>query len=98
MIEEQTVLAMAELARIGVDPEEVEGLTGQLQGILAWVAQLEEVNTQTTEPLYGLSDWATPRREDEITAGGDAPTVLRESPERVHEGDGGFFVVPKVVE
>jgi aspartyl-tRNA(Asn)/glutamyl-tRNA(Gln) amidotransferase subunit C len=45
------VAKVAVLARLRVSPAELETFTGQLNSIVDYVAQLQEVNTEGVEPL-----------------------------------------------
>ena len=85
---------LAHLARIAVEESEVEHLRGELNAILAFVAQLEEVNVEGVEPMTSVTPMQLKMREDKVTDGGDAARVLANAPET----QDGFFLVPKVVE
>ncbi|MFT8243945.1 Asp-tRNA(Asn)/Glu-tRNA(Gln) amidotransferase subunit GatC [Roseomonas sp. BN140053] len=89
-----TVRRVASLARIHLEEGEVSRLQGELNGILAWVEQLQAVDTSGVEPLAGAGDATLRLREDVVTDGGQTEAVLANAPDR--QGD--FFTVPKVVE
>ena len=89
-----TVRRIAKLARIRVTEEQVAPLQAQLNGILGWIEQLNEVDVEGVAPLTGAADMALRLRVDEVTDGGMAEKVLANAPDRV----GSFFTVPKVVE
>jgi aspartyl-tRNA(Asn)/glutamyl-tRNA(Gln) amidotransferase subunit C len=89
-----TVRRIARLARIRVDEAQVEALRADLNAILGWIEQLNEVNVEGVEPLAGAAQMALRLREDVVTDGGDAGAVLGNAPDR----EGGYFAVPKVVE
>jgi aspartyl-tRNA(Asn)/glutamyl-tRNA(Gln) amidotransferase subunit C len=89
-----TVRRIAALARIHVDDAELPALQADLNGILGWIEQLNEVNVEGIEPLTGAAQMALKMREDVVTDGGYPEKVLANAPERA----GDFFVVPKVVE
>ena len=89
-----TVRRIATLARIRVEDDQVEALRQELNGILGWIEQLNEVNVDGIEPLSGASAMALNMREDVVTDGGMTDLVLSNAPERI----GDFFAVPKVVE
>ncbi|MFN7065143.1 MAG: Asp-tRNA(Asn)/Glu-tRNA(Gln) amidotransferase subunit GatC [Aquificaceae bacterium] len=84
---------VAQLARIRLTEEEKEGLEKQLQSILAFVEQLQEVDTDGVEP-YTPTFEETPWREDEAIRSFDPSLILKQAP----QGEGNFFVVPRVVE
>ena len=89
-----TVRRIATLARIRMDNAEVETMVGELNGILGWIEQLNELNVDGIEPLAGAQQMALKLREDVVTDGGYPDKVLANAPERI----GDFFAVPKVVE
>ena len=89
-----TVRRIAKLARIRVTEEEVAPLQAQLNGILGWIDQLNEVDVDGIAPLTGATDMALRLRADAVTDGGVAEQVLANAPDRA----GPFFAVPKVVE
>jgi aspartyl-tRNA(Asn)/glutamyl-tRNA(Gln) amidotransferase subunit C len=93
-IDAATVRKGARLARIAQPEEGVEQLARELSGIMSWIEQLGEVDTDGVEPMTSAVHVAMPMREDIVTEGGDPDVVLSNAPRRV----GNFFVVPKVVE
>lgn len=93
-IDAATVRKVARLARIAEPEDRIEPLARELSGIMDWIEQLSEVDTDGVEPMTSAVAVAAPMREDVVTEGGDAARVLSNAPRTV----GGFFVVPKVVE
>jgi aspartyl-tRNA(Asn)/glutamyl-tRNA(Gln) amidotransferase subunit C len=89
-----TVRRIAKLARIRVDEAQVEALRTDLNAILGWIEQLDEVDVAGVEPLAGAAQMALRLREDAVTDGGIAEAVLANAPDR----NGDYFAVPKVVE
>jgi aspartyl-tRNA(Asn)/glutamyl-tRNA(Gln) amidotransferase subunit C len=89
-----TVRRIAKLARIRVDEAEVVTLQAELNAILGYVAQLDEVDVAGVEPLSGGAQMAMRMRDDEVTDGEMAERILANAPDR----SGEFFSVPKVVE
>ena len=89
-----TVRRIARLARIHLDETEVARLQQELNGILGWIEQLNEVDVTDVAPLTGAAQMALKMREDAVTDGNIAEKVLANAPERA----GNFFTVPKVVE
>ena len=85
---------IARLARIRVDDGEVAQIQGELNGILGWIDQLNEVDVTGVEPLTGGAAMAMRLREDVVTDGALDEAVLANAPDR----DGPFYAVPKVVE
>ena len=93
-IDAATVRKVARLARIAEPEERLEPLARELSGILDWIEQLAEVNTDGVEPMTTSVAMKLPLRDDLVTDGGDPARVLSNAP----KSDRGFFVVPKVVE
>jgi aspartyl-tRNA(Asn)/glutamyl-tRNA(Gln) amidotransferase subunit C len=89
-----TVKRVARLARIAVSEEEAERMTGELNGILGFVAQLDEVNVDGVEPLTSIIPMALRRRDDVVTDGAKVEDIIANAP----QSEENFFVVPKVVE
>lgn len=93
-VDVKTVKRVARLARIRVSDEEAAPLAGELNAILGFVEQLNEVDVAGVEPMTSVLPMPMKTRADAITEGGDAQGILANAPAR----DGDFFVVPKVVE
>ncbi len=89
-----TVRRIAKLARIRVDEAQVEALRTDLNSILGWIEQLDEVDVTGVEPLTGGTQMALRLRADVVDDGGFAEAVLANAPDR----NGDYFGVPKVVE
>lgn len=93
-VSSEQVRHIAKLARIGMSDAEIEALVPELNNILGWVEQLEEVNTDGIEPLTAVIDQKLRVRDDVVTDGNIRDDVLANAPEAQH----GFFAVPKVIE
>jgi aspartyl-tRNA(Asn)/glutamyl-tRNA(Gln) amidotransferase subunit C len=89
-----TVRRIARLARIHLEEAEVMRFQQELNGIIEWVEQLNEVDVSDVAPLTGAAQMALKMREDVVTDGNIPEKVLANAPERA----GNFFTVPKVVE
>ncbi len=89
-----TVRRIAALARIRMDEAEVNTIMGEINGILGWIEQLNEVDVIGVDPLAGAAHMALKLREDVVTDGGYADRILFNAPDRNRD----FFAVPKVVE
>jgi aspartyl-tRNA(Asn)/glutamyl-tRNA(Gln) amidotransferase subunit C len=93
-LDHATVRRIASLARIRVEDTEVEPLCQQLNGILGWIEQLNDVDVTGVAPLTGAAGMALAMRPDAVTDGGYKEKILANAPDRI----GDFFAVPKVVE
>ncbi|MBV2143299.1 Asp-tRNA(Asn)/Glu-tRNA(Gln) amidotransferase subunit GatC [Falsochrobactrum sp. TDYN1] len=89
-----TVKRVAHLARIAVSEDAAERMTGELNAILGFVEQLNEVDVEGVEPMTSVTPMKMRLREDAVTDGNIADTIVANAP--VTEEN--FFVVPKVVE
>ena len=93
-VDAPTVRRIAHLARIAVAEDEVEHQRGEINAILAFVEQLDEVDVTGVEPMTSVTPMAMKKRADAVTDGGIAADIVRNAPQT--EDD--FFLVPKVVE
>jgi aspartyl-tRNA(Asn)/glutamyl-tRNA(Gln) amidotransferase subunit C len=93
-LDRSTVKTIAYLARLRVADDQLEGLVQELSGILHWVEQLGEVNTDGVEPMTSVVAMTLPQRDDRITDGGDRRAVLANAPAVIDD----YYSVPKVVE
>ncbi|WP_271893789.1 Asp-tRNA(Asn)/Glu-tRNA(Gln) amidotransferase subunit GatC [Candidatus Phyllobacterium onerii] len=89
-----TVKRVAHLARIAVTEDDAARMTGQLNTILGFVEQLNEVNVDGVEPMTSVTPMAMKKRADVVDDGEKAADIVANAP--IHEEN--FFVVPKVVE
>ena len=93
-VDAQTVRRIAHLARIAVADDEVERLQGEINAVLAFVEQLQEVNVEGVEPMKSVTPMKMRQRDDVVTDGGIADDVVKNAPAT----EDNFFLVPKVVE
>lgn len=91
---EKDVLKIAKLARIRLAPEEVAHYQTEINGILKWIEQLGEVNTDGVAPLASVSDQPLPWRADVVNDGGIQEQILKNAKDSAY----GCFAVPKVIE
>lgn len=90
----KTVKRVAQLARIAVTDEDAERMTGELNTILGFVEQLNEVNVDGVEPMTSVTPMEMRKRDDRVTDGNRAADIVANAPAT----DENFFLVPKVVE
>jgi len=93
-VDTATVARIATLARIKVSEAELEAMVPELNGILAWVEQLGEVDVTGVEPMTAVIENHLRLRDDVVSDGGVRDAVLANAPAR----QDGFFGVPKVIE
>jgi aspartyl-tRNA(Asn)/glutamyl-tRNA(Gln) amidotransferase subunit C len=93
-VDKDTVRRIAKLARLALEEERVAPMVDELNGILAWVKQLEEVDVTGVAPMTSVVEQKLKLRADKVTDGGNADALMANAP----NGEDHFFVVPKVVE
>jgi aspartyl-tRNA(Asn)/glutamyl-tRNA(Gln) amidotransferase subunit C len=98
-VDKDTVNKIARLSRIAISDAEADKMVGELNGILAWVEQLGEVDCTGVEPMTAVIPNKLRLRDDVVTdgqaTGGNVrDKVLANAPAR----EGSFFGVPKVIE
>jgi aspartyl-tRNA(Asn)/glutamyl-tRNA(Gln) amidotransferase subunit C len=95
----EEVERVAELAHLELKPEETPGMLHDLNAILEYVAELNELDTAGVAPLAQISELGDAAsgsvlRADVVLPSLDRSTVLAQAPET----DQVFFKVPKVIE
>ncbi len=94
MSSKMDIKQIADLARLNLRPEEKDKLAGDLESILAYVDQLQEVDVTSVEPTSHVLPIENVFRKDEARPSGVRDRVLEHAPKR----EGSFFKVPKVIE
>ena len=90
----KTVKRVAHLARISLAEGEAEKMHDELNAILGFVEQLDEVDVSGVEPMTSVVQMQMKKREDVVTDGNKADDIVANAP--AHEDH--FFMVPKVIE
>lgn len=93
-VDTATVKRVAKLARIAISDDRAEELKGELNTILGFVEQLQEVDVDGVEPMTSVVDMEMRKRSDGVTDGDKVEDIVANAP----MSDDGFFMVPKVVE
>ena len=93
-ITKKDVEHIALLARIHFSDEEKEKFSAQLDAILSYVAQLNELDTSKVEPMAHVLPLQNVLREDKVTNGPPSEIVIRNAP----QFEGNLFKVPPVIE
>ncbi|MEQ1942717.1 Asp-tRNA(Asn)/Glu-tRNA(Gln) amidotransferase subunit GatC [Mesorhizobium sp. VNQ89] len=89
-----TVKRVARLARIAVTEDDASRMAGELNTILGFVEQLNEVDVTGVEPMTSVIPMEMKKRQDGVTDGNKAADIVANAPAT----DENFFLVPKVVE
>lgn len=93
-MDKDTVNHIAALARIGIDPGEVDDYASELSRILEFVAQMNRVDTDEVEPLTHPRDRLLRMREDRVTEPDQRDEFQRVAP----AVEAGLYLVPRVIE
>ena len=93
-VDTTTVRRIGHLARIAIDETEVPALQDELNAILAFVEQLQEVDVNGVEPMTSVIPMEMKKRPDVVNEGEIADKIVANAPVT----DNHFFLVPKVVE
>lgn len=96
-VSENLTKQVAYLARLELTSEEIATFSSQLQEILGYVEQLQEVDVSQIEPLNHPFELTTPLRKDEVRPSPmdseGKPKVLQSAPETLYDG----FKVPPIL-
>ena len=90
----EDVKKVSRLSRLKFSDEGLVAMQQQLNGILHWIDQLQQVDTSAVEIFSDQQELQMPERADVICDGNVVQAVLANAPEKAHD----MFAVPKVVE
>ncbi len=93
-VDKETVQRIAKLARIALDETQTAAMEQELNALLSWVEQLQDVDVEGIAPMTSVVEQRLKMRDDVVTDGGYAEDLMKNAP----QAEGHFFVVPKVVE
>ena len=93
-VDKDTVRRIARLARLALDESQIAAMESELNAMLAWVEQLQEVDCASVEPMTSVVAQRLKMREDVVSDGGYPDDLMKNAP----LSEDHFFVVPKVVE
>jgi aspartyl-tRNA(Asn)/glutamyl-tRNA(Gln) amidotransferase subunit C len=94
-VSEQDVTHVAELANLELTATEKTAMLRDLNAVLGYFAQLNELDTATVPPMTQVSEAAGPHlRADQVAPSLARDRVMAAAPDT----DGVFFRVPKVIE
>lgn len=89
-----TIRNLAHLARLEINETKEQEMLSDLNKILNWMEQLNELNTDNVEPLIHMSEEVNVMREDIAQNTVTHEEALRNAPKK----DSDYFRVPKVME
>ena len=87
------VRKVAQLARLELPDQQVELFTTQLEKILGYVSQLEEIDTKDVLPTTRAVEVVNVLRKDSVISSTIRDELLDQAPQR----EGNFFRVPKIL-
>ncbi len=93
-ISEETMEYVGILAKLELSGEEKEQARKDMERMLEYIDQLNELDTSGVEPMSHISPLHNVFREDQVTNGDDRDAILSNAP----EARDGSFVVPRTVE
>ena len=93
-LDKTTLERVAYLARIKIDASEINKMTSELNNIMKWIEELNEVDIENVKPMTGVSNEYLTEREDEVNDGGYSDKIVSNAPEKIDNS----FTVPKVIE
>jgi aspartyl-tRNA(Asn)/glutamyl-tRNA(Gln) amidotransferase subunit C len=93
-LDKSTLERVAYLARIKIEDSEIENITAELNNIMKWIEELNEVDVENTKPMTGVSNESLRERKDEVNDGGYSDKIVSNAPEKIDNS----FTVPKVIE
>ncbi len=93
-INRQTLDYVAHLARIELQPKELEKLSKQLQDILDFIDKLKKIDTKDISPTSHILPLENVLRQDEPRPSLTSKNALANAPSQEEN----FFVVPKVID
>lgn len=93
-IDEKIVKKIATLSRIAISENEITKLSSELNSIIKWVEQLNEIDTTNVVPMTNNVNNTLHLRKDVISDGNIVDDILSNAPMT----EDGFFLVPKVIE
>jgi aspartyl-tRNA(Asn)/glutamyl-tRNA(Gln) amidotransferase subunit C len=90
----EDIKKLGELARLRIEPDEVDDLVEKLTSILAFVDQLQAADLSSVEPMAHPLDQTQRLRPDEVTES-DEHELYQRNAATVERG---LYLVPKVIE
>ena len=93
-MDNKTIETISYLARLKLGDDKKEKISKDLENIINFVDELQDINTDDIAPLANPLEKIAPKREDSVTSKSRKEEFLLNSP----ESDQNYFIVPKVVE
>jgi aspartyl-tRNA(Asn)/glutamyl-tRNA(Gln) amidotransferase subunit C len=90
-ISKEQIKHLAHLSRLQLSDKEVDAMQGDMENILKFVAQIDELDLSCVEPLTQMSDSVDVMREDEVRDMLTKEQALKNAP----DANSDYFRVPK---
>ncbi len=92
-IDNQLIEKLARLSQLEFDEAQRDSIRADLESMVDFVKQIEEIDTKGVEPLVYMHDGIVTARQDEVKDELSREDLFRNAPAR----EGNYFVVPKVI-
>lgn len=92
-VDNSIVDKIAELAKLEFNDDAKEGIKNDLNKMLEFVDQLNEIDTENVKPLIYMLDENPVLRSDEVKKHSSQENALKNAPDK----DSDYFKVPKVI-
>ncbi len=93
---DDTVLAKLEkLSHLRIDDSKKEEVKEQLSGILNYIENLNELDTDALSATFSTLDGGTPLREDSPR---EANNIAKDILSKAPQGQNDYFIVPAIIE
>ena len=94
-VDDALLTRLEKLSYLKISDEKREEIIEQLSEIVGFVDNLSELNTDSVDASFAMSDAATPLREDTVQSD---PRVHEEILKHAPKSADDFFIVPKIIE
>jgi aspartyl-tRNA(Asn)/glutamyl-tRNA(Gln) amidotransferase subunit C len=92
-LQRQDVEKISLLARLRLSEAELATMTAQLDQVVGYIQQLNELDTENVEPMAHAVEVTNVFRDDELRPSFDRAAMLKNAP----HADGEFYLVPAVL-
>ncbi|MCM8805238.1 MAG: Asp-tRNA(Asn)/Glu-tRNA(Gln) amidotransferase subunit GatC [Candidatus Omnitrophica bacterium] len=92
-VDKNTIDYLAKLARIKIGHDEIERIVSDIESILSYVSQLDQLNTENIGPAKHVLPFFNVCRKDEVKPSLPVEEVLKNAPEKTTN----LFKVPKII-
>ncbi len=94
-IDKETVLRTATLSRLKIEDNEIDSFTKDMEKIVGFVDQINELNTENIAPTANILNLKNAFREDKVVK---SPVTTEELMKLAPDSEDNFIKVPRVIE